>query len=301
MSRIARAAGRGRTPRFAARARGVAAPRSGRSPSAARRFGARTRAAAALVVVLGATPGAVEFGARATMVSPAIAQTLPGDPAQEMRVTVARVHYGGGGDWYSDPSSLPNWLAEFERRTGIPTRHDPPVVTLTDVNLRAWPFLYMTGHGTIRLTPDEIQALRAYLEDGGFLYADDNYGMDASFRAMVRELFPERSLERVPNSDPIYHCFYDLPGLPKIHEHDGKPPEGLGIRIDGRLVLFYSYESDIGDGLEDPQVHGDPPAKREAAMRMAVNVLMYAITRNVLVDEPRPEGDDAAERDAATS
>ena len=168
------------------------------------------------------------------------------------------------------------------------------------MNLRAWPFLYMTGHGTVRLNDEEIRALRAYLEDGGFLYADDNYGMDASFRAMVRELFPERTLERVPSSDPIYHCFYDLPGLPKIHRHDGKPPEGLGIRIDGRLVLFYSYESDIGDGLEDPQVHGDPPEKRELAMRMAVNVLMYAITRHVLVDDGSGARDDA-ERDATTS
>ncbi len=141
----------------------------------------------------------------------------------------------------------------------------------------------MTGHGTVRLTPEELSALRRHLEAGGFLYADDNYGMDVSFRAMVRELFPEEQLEELPVSHPIYHSFYDLPGLPKIHEHDGKPPQGYGVAIDGRLVLFYTYESDIGDGLEDPSVHGDPPDKRELAIKMAVNILMYAMTQNAFM------------------
>jgi hypothetical protein len=213
----------------------------------------------------------------------AYAQMPAGDPAEEYGVTVARVKYGGGGDWYSDPSSIPNWLTEFERRTGVPTHKEEKVVSLTDENLRAFPFLYMTGHGTIRLTGEEISALRRHLEAGGFLYADDNYGMDKSFRALVRELFPEEVLEELPNSHPIYHAFYDMPGLPKIHEHDGKPPQGFGVTIDGRLVLFYSYESDIGDGLEDAVVHNDPPRKRELAIKMAVNILMYAITQNALL------------------
>jgi hypothetical protein len=212
----------------------------------------------------------------------AYAQMPLGDPAEEQGVRVARVKYGGGGDWYSDPSSIPNWLSEFERRTGIKTQKEI-VVSLTDENLRAYPFLYLTGHGTIRLAPEELSALRRHLEAGGFLYADDNYGMDKSFRAMVKQLFPEEKLEVLPNSHPIFHCYYDLPGLPKIHEHDGKPPQGLGITIDGRLVLFYSYESDIGDGLEDPNVHQDPPEKRELAIKMAVNILMYAITQNALM------------------
>ncbi|MGD8412818.1 MAG: DUF4159 domain-containing protein [Candidatus Latescibacterota bacterium] len=211
------------------------------------------------------------------------AQMPTGDPAEEFGIRIARVKYGGGGDWYSDPSSIPNWMAEFEERTGIETQSEEKVVSLTDENLRAYPFLYMTGHGTVRLRPEELRALRRHLEAGGFLYADDNYGMDSSFRAMVRELFPEERLEELPNSHPIYHSFYDLPGLPKIHEHDGKPPQGYGVTIDGRLVLFYSYESDIGDGLEDPSVHGDPPAKRELAIKMAVNILMYAIMQNALM------------------
>jgi hypothetical protein len=207
---------------------------------------------------------------------------IGGNPSEEYGIRIARVKYGGGGDWYTDPSSIPNWLREFEKRTGVKTYPEEKVVGIMDENLRAYPFLYMTGHGTVRLSPEEVETLRAYLESGGFLYADDCYGMDASFRKLVRELFPEKDLEELPNSHPIYHVVYDLPGLPKIHEHDGKTPQGLGITIDGRLVLFYTYETDIGDGLEDPRVHDDPPEKRELAARMAVNVLMYAITENAL-------------------
>ena len=212
----------------------------------------------------------------------AAATVSGGQPADEYGLRIARVKYGGGGDWYSDPSSLPNWLREFEKRTGIKTHTEEKIVSLTDENLRAFPFLYLTGHGTVRATPDEIEALRAHLEAGGFLYADDNYGMDRSFRRFVKQLFPEKDLEELPSSHPIYHAYYDLPGLPKIHEHDGKSPQGFGITLDGRLALFYSYESDIGDGLEDPRVHNDPPEKRELAIRMAVNILMYAITQNAL-------------------
>jgi hypothetical protein len=203
-----------------------------------------------------------------------------GNPAEEYAVRIARLKYGGGGDWYADPSSLPNWLREFERRTGIKTYPEEKVVSILDEDFRAYPFLYAIGHGTIRLSPEEIERLRDYLESGGFFYVNDSYGLDASFRKLVRELFPEKELEELPNSHPIYHVFYDLPGLPKIHEHDGKPPQGFGITIDGRLALFYTYESDIGDGLEDARVHNDPPEKRELAMKMAVNILMYAITQN---------------------
>jgi len=213
----------------------------------------------------------------------AYAQMPAGDPAEEYGVRIARVKYGGGGDWYADPSSIPNWLLEFERRTGIRTHKEEKVVAPTDENLRAYPFLYMTGHGTIKFSRDELDALRAHLEAGGFLYADDNYGMDTSFRSLMSELFPEQILEPVPNSHPIYHSFYDLPGLPKIHEHDGKLPQGYAITLDGRMVVFYSYESDIGDGLEDASAHNDPPDKRELALKMAVNILMYAITQNALL------------------
>ena len=197
----------------------------------------------------------------------------------DYRVTVARLKYGGGGDWYSDPSSLPNFLEEFERRTGIPTASAEKVIEPGDPELPSYPFLYMTGHGNISFSGTELERLRSHLLAGGFLYADDNYGMDESFRKIVALLFPGRDLAAVPLGHPIYSCFYELEGPPKVHEHDGRPPQGLGIFDGERLMLFYTYESDVGDGLEDPDVHGDPPAVRELAMRMAVNVFYYALTR----------------------
>jgi len=211
------------------------------------------------------------------------AQAIKGDPAEEYAVRIARLKYGGGGDWYTGPSTVPNWLTEFERRTGVKTFKEEKVVTLTDENLRAYPFLYMTGHGTIKLSNEERDALRAYLEDGGFLFVNDSYGIDASLRAMVHDVFPDRPFEEISADHPIFHCFYDLPGLPKIHKHDNKPPQASGATVDGRLVLFDVYESESGDGLEDPDVHHDPPAKQEEAMQMATNILMYALTQGVLL------------------
>lgn len=218
------------------------------------------------------------------LLAPVAANAQPkGDPAEEYMVRIARLKYGGGGDWYLHPSAIANWASEFERRTGVRTFKEEKIVTLTDENLRAYPFLYMTGHGTVKLAHEEREALRLYLEDGGFLYANDSYGLDKSFRAMVREVFPDHSLEEISADHPIFHCFYELPGLPKIHEHDGKPPQAFGVSLDGRLVIFYTYESDIGDGLADPEIHKDTPAKRELAMKMATNILMYALTQSVLL------------------
>ncbi len=196
----------------------------------------------------------------------------------ESRFHIARIKYGGGGDWYTDPSSIPNLMREFEARTGIPTARSEFVIELCDPKLFCHPFLYMTGHGNVRLSPEEIERLREHLLAGGFLWADDCYGMDESFRRTVRELFPERELVLVPLEHEIYRCFYNLDGVPKIHEHDGKPPQGWGVFDGERLMIFYTYESDIGDGLEDADVHNDPPEKREQAFRMAVNILYYALT-----------------------
>jgi hypothetical protein len=200
------------------------------------------------------------------------------DPAREAALHIARLHYDGGGDWYSNPSSLPNWMRGFQERTGIPTVREEVAVRPTDDALWQYPIAYMNGHGNVKLGDEDVQALRRWLRAGGFLWADDNYGMNASFRREVKKLFPDQDLVELPNDHPIYRTFYSLPGLPKIHEHDGKPPQLFGLSVDGRLVIVYSYESDIGDGLEDPEVHRDPPEKREAAMRMAVNILMYALT-----------------------
>jgi hypothetical protein len=203
---------------------------------------------------------------------------VPVAAAVEPDLQVGRLRYPGGGDWYANPSSLPNWLEQFAARTGLPTAREEAVVALDSEDLHRYPLLYLTGHGRIALTEAELANLRRYFEAGGFLWADDNYGLDASFRELMARLFPDAPLRRVGSDDPIYHAFYDLPGLPKIHEHDGEPAQGFGVYRGGRLMVFYSFSSDIGDGLEDPEVHGDPPALREAAVRMAVNVLMYALT-----------------------
>ena len=192
--------------------------------------------------------------------------------------TIARLHYDGGGDWYANPSSLPNLLREIGRRTSLRVSDRPAEVRLTDPDLPDHPFLYLTGHGDIALSDREAELLRGYLYGGGFLHADDNYGLDASFRREMARVFPDHALTDVPVSHPIYHLVYEFPnGLPKIHEHDGKPAEGLGIFLDGRLAVFYSYQSDLGDGWEDPDVHEDPPEVREEALRMGVNLFVYAL------------------------
>jgi hypothetical protein len=166
----------------------------------------------------------------------------------------------------------------FQERTGIATAHDEVPVRPSDDALFNYPIAYMNGHGNVAFTDDDLQALRRWLRAGGFLWADDNYGMDVSFRREMKRLFPDAEMHELPNDHPIYRSFYKLPGLPKIHEHDGKPPQLFGIVDNGRLVVIYSYQSDIGDGIEDPEVHKDPPDKREQAMRMAVNIMMYALT-----------------------
>jgi len=201
----------------------------------------------------------------------------PGAAAQSP-VSIGRLHYDGGGDWYANPSSLPNLLRAIAQRTTIPVTARERVVTLRDADLWQTPYLYMTGHGNVRWSDDELVILRRYLQQGGFLHADDNYGMDESLRRELKRLFPDRPLVEVPVDHPIYHLIYDFPqGLPKIHEHDGKPAQGFGIFIEGRLAVFYSYQTDLGDGWEDPEVHRDPPDKREAALRMGVNLFAYAV------------------------
>lgn len=200
------------------------------------------------------------------------------DPTLDSAVRIARLHYEGGGDWYSNPSSMPNWMRGFQQRTGIVTHHEEVVVRPGDDALYRYPIAYMNGHGNVKFSDEEAQILRQWMRAGGFLWADDNYGMDKSFRREVQRIFPDKELVELPNDHPIYRSFYRLAGLPKIHEHDGQPPQCFAIIEDGRVLLIYTFESDIGDGLEDPEVHKDPPEKREAAMRMAVNVLMYAMT-----------------------
>jgi hypothetical protein len=193
-------------------------------------------------------------------------------------LTIGRLHYPGGGDWYANPSSLPNLLAAIRARTGLRVSSEERVVALTDDELWNVPYLYMTGHGNVRFSDPELATLRRWLRQGGFLHADDNYGMDESLRRELARLFPDQELVEVPLDHPVYHMVFEFPrGIPKIHEHDGKPAQGFGIFLDGRLAVYYSYQSDLGDGWEDPDVHHDPPEKREAALRMGVNLFAYAV------------------------
>ena len=193
-------------------------------------------------------------------------------------MTIGRLHYDGGGDWYANPSSLPNLLAAIRTRTSLRVATEEKVVTLNDDDLWNVPYIYMTGHGNVRWSDQDLATLRRYLRQGGFLHADDNYGMDASIRRELARLFPGQPLVEVPLDHPIYHLVYDFPkGIPKIHVHDGKPAQGFGLFLDGRLAVFYSYQTDLGDGWEDPQVHHDSAEKREAALRMGVNLFAYAV------------------------
>ena len=194
-------------------------------------------------------------------------------------MSIARLQYGGGGDWYANPSSLPNLLKAIGQRTTLKVEPTEARVTLTDDRLWDYPFLHATGHGEMKLTDDEVTRLRDYLLRGGFLHVDDNYGLDESFRREIGRVFPDRPLVDVPLSHAIYHIVYDFPsGLPKIHEHDGKPARGYGIFIGNRLAVFYSHESDLGNGWEDPGTYEDPPDLHEAALRMGVNLFVYAVT-----------------------
>ncbi len=193
--------------------------------------------------------------------------------------TIARVIYDGGGDWYSDPSSLPNLLGAIRERTSLPVSNREARIRLTSKDLYNYPYLYMTGHGNVRFTDEEVSRLREFLIGGGFLHADDNFGMDESFRREIGRVFPAKELVEIPFDHPIYQIFYRFPdGLPKIHKHHGGPPRGYGIFHGERMLVFYSYNTDLGDGWEDPDVHGNPPEKREEALRMGVNIFLYAVT-----------------------
>ncbi|MBD3181306.1 DUF4159 domain-containing protein [Candidatus Poribacteria bacterium] len=205
--------------------------------------------------------------------------TSPLYAQDEEKFTIARLRYKGGGDWYFGQTQIPNLLKELHKRADMHTADKQAVIQLTDKELYSYPFIYMTGHGNVSFSDEEVKALRLYLTRGGFLWANDDYGMDKSFRREMKRVFPDKILQEVPFDHEIYHILYKFPeGLPKIHEHDGKPPRGYGIFHEGRMIVFYDYESDIGDGLENPEVHNDPPEVREKAIKMAVNIVIYALT-----------------------
>jgi len=195
-------------------------------------------------------------------------------------IQIARVQYQGGGDWYSDEESLVELLAYARQHTLLDVPPQEDVVELTSDKVFSYPYLYLTGHGNVTFSAAEADRLRRYLLRGGFLHVDDNYGLDEYIREELEKVFPEKQLVELPFDHPIYHTRYDFPdGLPKIHEHDGERPQGYGILDDsGRLMVFYTHETDLGDGWEPASVHNNPPEKRRAALRMGVNILAYAMT-----------------------
>jgi hypothetical protein len=209
----------------------------------------------------------------------ALLAAAPAPLAVAGQVKAARLKYGGGGDWYANPTSVPRLLAEVRKRTTTDIAPQPDIVEASSPRLFDYAIVFATGHGRIVFTPAERRNLRSYLAAGGFLHVDDNYGLDEFFRPEVRALFPGRPMVELPFSHPIYRSFYDFPGgLPKIHEHHGGPPHGYAILHEGRVVLFYSYNTDLSDGWEAPDVHHDPPEVREQAFKMGVNIVVYALT-----------------------
>jgi hypothetical protein len=194
--------------------------------------------------------------------------------------SIARVNYGGGGDWYCDPSSIPNILSYLTKNTSIKAARDEYRIKLTTKEMRGHPYLYMTGHGNIRFTDEEIIDLREYLLGGGFLHTDDNYGLNTSFRREMKKVFPDRDFVELPHDHAVFHSYFDMPnGLPKIHEHDGKPPQLFALYNEDRIMVIYSFESDLGDGWEDEEVHNDPPELRTAALQMGINIIYFSLTQ----------------------
>lgn len=202
-------------------------------------------------------------------------------PAQsDTRVSIARMQYRGGGDWYNDPSALRNLMHYAEQYLPISLKPSFDDVELGSRDLHRYPFAFMTGHGGMVYNEVELENLRTWLDRGGFLYIDDDYGFDQNVRSFISDLYPEETLFELPLDHPIYSKVFPFPqGLPKVHEHDQKPPQGFGIFRNGRLVLFYTYESNLGDGWADKEVHGNPDSIREKALQMGVNILTHALIR----------------------
>jgi hypothetical protein len=245
--------------------------------SASRRIAHRVRVAGPRV----ARRRVVVVAALALLVALAAAARPVGSGAVP-RLAVARLQYDGD-DWYANPSSLPNLIRAIRERTALAIEPREVRVTLLDDRLFDIPFLHLTGHGNLTLSDAEVVRLREYLLRGGFLHADDNYGLDAAFRRELAKVFPDRPLVDVPLSHPIYRIVYAFPeGIPKIHEHDGQPARGYGLFIGDRLAVYYSHEADLGNGWEDVGTYADdPPEAHEAALRMGVNLFVYAVTSGV--------------------
>jgi hypothetical protein len=195
-------------------------------------------------------------------------------------IKIALLKYSGGGDWYANPTSLPNLIEFCNRNLQTNIAPDYAVVEAGSPEIFNYPFVHVTGHGNVVFSDLEAENLRNYLIGGGFMHISDNYGMDPYIRKAMKKVFPELEWVELPFSHPVYHQKYKFPnGLPKIHEHDGKPAQGFGLLYEGRLICFYDYECDLGDGWEDPEVHKDPEEKRQQALQMGANLIQFAFTQ----------------------
>jgi hypothetical protein len=195
---------------------------------------------------------------------------------QNQGVKIALVKYGGGGDWYSDPTALPNLIKFCNQNLKTNINPEPSTVEVGSSDIYNFPFVHLTGHGNIIFSANEALNLRTYLEAGGFLHCDDNYGLDEFFRREMKKVFPDKEFIELPPSHPIFQQKYIFnEGIPKIHEHDNKRPQAFGLFIDDRLVCLYTYETDLGDGWEDPSVHNNPPELHEKALKMGANIISY--------------------------
>ena len=204
---------------------------------------------------------------------------LPLSNKIQSEFNITRIKYSGGGDWYGDPSSLPNLLKFVEDNTQIKTANNEIKSKINDSKFFDNSYYYLTGHGNINFTNKEREVLREALLNGGFLHADDNYGMDESFRKEIKKIFPEKDLVELPKNHKIFNIFYKLPnGLPKIHEHDGNPPKALALFDDNKIIVLYTYESDLGDGWENANVHNVSITKRQSALKMGTNIILNYLT-----------------------
>jgi hypothetical protein len=196
-------------------------------------------------------------------------------------IRIAKLKYNGGGDWYANKTALPNLINFCNKNMNLNLVREEEIVEVGSSDIFLYPYVYMTGHGNVVFSREEAENLRNYLIAGGFLHIDDNYGLDEFIRLEMKKVFPDLEFVEIPFSHPIYHQKFSFEnGLPKIHEHDGKPAQGFGLIHKGRLVCFYSYESDLGNGWEDQSIYNDPEEKRQQALRMGANILAFAFTRD---------------------
>jgi hypothetical protein len=197
----------------------------------------------------------------------------------EQAFQIARLKYNGGGDWYNDPSAEVNLLRFVSQNTNIKVKAEYKFVEISSEEIFAYPFLFMTGHGNVVFSKDEANRLRKYLENGGFLYIDDDYSLDKAIRREMKKVFPENNFVELPFSHGIYNIMFDfVSGPPKTHKHDENPPQGFGIFVDTRLAVYYTYESNPSDGWVDPEVHKDPVNKREEALKFGTNIILWALS-----------------------